>query len=341
MTTTPAAAVAGTDDAQHGDHGSYGEWLTATAGLSVTTMRTYTGHVRDYTRWWTQARPDQPLAAAAPGDVEAYLGHLAGRGLRASTRRTALHALRSYYRWLHHSPDPHGAESRSRDADSAVAARRNPAAAVRRPRVSAARTVVYSEAEAARVLQAAYRRAALDEATGSDRLRAAVDHAVLATLRWTGVRASELCGLTVGDVDLTQRLLHVHGKGSKHRLVPLPAEAVAVLTGYLTDQRSALGQDTSASHLFVNPHSPTLRLTARALLEICRRHGDAANVQGRHTAVRWRHTYATLTLARGVDLHTLARLLGHASVATTERYLHLDTGALTGAITRAYPPPNP
>ena len=159
---------------------------------------------------------------------------------------------------------------------------------------------------------------------------------MLGTLRWTGVRASELCDLTVGDVDLPQRLLHVHGKGSKHRLIPLPAEAVDILTGYLTDYRPALEQNTSNDRLFLNPASPTGRLTTRALLEICRRYGDAAGVPGRHTAMRWRHTYATLTLGRGVDLHTLARLLGHASVATTERYLHLDTGALVGAIARAY-----
>jgi len=53
--------------------------------------------------------------------------------------------------------------------------------------------------------------------------------------------------------------------------------------------------------------------------------------------LRWRHTYASLSLARGVDLYVVSRLLGHARVETTQRYLHLDTGALTEAVRRAYP----
>jgi len=74
-----------------------------------------------------------------------------------------------------------------------------------------------------------------------------------------------------------------------------------------------------------------------ALLDLCRSAGANASITGPHTALRWRHTYASLSLARGVDLYVVSRLLGHARAETTQRYLHLDTGALTEAVRRAYP----
>ncbi len=92
--------------------------------------------------------------------------------------------------------------------------------------------------------------------------------------------------------------------------------------------------------MFTNPagQRPDAALTARALLDLCRGYGTRAGVPGPHTPLRWRHTYATLTLARGgMDLYTLSRLLGHARVETTQRYLALDTRQLTHAIDRAYP----
>ena len=93
--------------------------------------------------------------------------------------------------------------------------------------------------------------------------------------------------------------------------------------------------------LFTNPHGQQAGqpLTGRALLELCRRLGATTSIAGPHTALRWRHTYASLSLARGVDLYVLSRLLGRARVETTQRYLHLDTGQLTDAIRRAYPHP--
>src|SRR5665647_1468521 len=77
-----------------------------------------------------------------------------------------------------------------------------------------------------------------------------------------------------------------------------------------------------------------------ALLDLCRSAGANASITGPHTALRWRHTYASLSLARGVDLYVVSRLLGHARVETTQRYLHLNTGQLTDAIRRAYPQPD-
>lgn len=339
----------------------YADWLTGTAGLAPSTARTYTGHLRNYSRWWQTARADRQLEAAEPVDVEAYLAHLARRGLHASTRRTALHALRAYYSWLTRSAGNSDSAAGGSGHQPADAQPVNPAATVRRPRVPKPRTVIYTPQQADAILAAAAAavrlagtgiegQAAQTHQAGEgwprvvadqDLVRAELDHVVLATLRWTGLRTSELCALGSADLDLAGALLRVRGKGSKHRAVPVPPPLMAILRRYLAGARSRLLDDSPAGApglLFHNPASPTLRLTPRALLEICRRHGDTAQVAGPHRPLRWRHTYATHSLALGVNLHTLARLLGHASVATTERYLHLDTAALQDAVTRAYTP---
>jgi integrase/recombinase XerD len=161
---------------------------------------------------------------------------------------------------------------------------------------------------------------------------------VLATLRWAGLRANELCTLPMAGLDLDRQLLTVIGKGTKERTVPIPDVLTAHLDRYLHVGRPTL--PTSAL-LFTNPNGQQdgQPLTGRALLDLCRRLGATTRIAGPHTALRWRHTYASLSLARGVDLYIVSRLLGHARVETTQRYLHLDTGQLSDAVRRAYPNP--
>jgi len=128
----------------------------------------------------------------------------------------------------------------------------------------------------------------------------------------------------------------VIGKGTKQRTVPIPDVLTTALDHYLHEVRPTLADSPL---LFTNPYGQQggQPLTGRALLDLCRRAGANASITGPHTALRWRHTYASLSLARGVDLYVVSRLLGHARVETTQRYLHLDTGALSNAIRRAYP----
>jgi len=350
---TPATTVTDPDDLAGGDHqvgrgaaDGYGLWLHASGGLAASSVRTYTGHVRDFQRWWQQTRPDHDPRAAEPTDIEAYLAALAARDCQAATRRLALHALRSYYRWLLSSVPPPAPDG-PQPARTAM----NPAMLVRRPRARPPRTTPYSEGDADRILASITPPATSssddhDEidvhdarAVSAKRWRPELDQAVLATLRYTGLRAGELCGLTVSALDLPGRRLHVLGKGSKPRTVPLTLGLHATLQQYLLQMRPQLHADPTAAvpWLLLNPRSRTGQLTSRALLDTCRRHGLAAGITGPHTALRWRHSFATHTLARGVDLHMLARLLGHARVSTTERYLHLSTAALDDALTRAYP----
>ena len=72
-------------------------------------------------------------------------------------------------------------------------------------------------------------------------------------------------------------------------------------------------------------------------MSLCTLHGTSAGVAGRHFAHRWRHTYATSLIRRGVDIHIVQRLMGHSNIATTSRYLHLLDTDLLDALDRAYP----
>ncbi len=127
--------------------------------------------------------------------------------------------------------------------------------------------------------------------------------------------------------------------GTKQRTIPLPDVLAAHLDNYLHVVRPTL---PTSPLLFTNPHGQQAGqpLAGRALLDLCRRLGATTGIAGPHTALRWRHTYASLSLARAADLYVLSRLLGHARVETTQRYLHLNTGQFTDAVRRAYPHPD-
>ena len=309
------------DDAQEAPAvlARYRTWLDATAGLAPTTVTSYTAHTGGYLRWLAAQHPTTALAETQQRHVESYLTALAARGCSGATRRVALHALRSFYRW-----------------QQPGTGNLNPAAATRRPRSRPPQTSPYTETEADRILAAA--AATIEGGSGSSRggLRAGLEPAVLATLRWAGLRANELCTLPMAGFDLDAQLLTVIGKGSRQRAVPIPDVLTAHLGHYLKVVRPTL---PDSALLFTNPRGQQegQPLTGRALLDLCRRAGATTGITGPHTALRWRHTYASASLARGIDLYVVSRLLGHARVETTQRYLHLNTGQLSDAVRRAYP----
>ncbi len=153
------------------------------------------------------------------------------------------------------------------------------------------------------------------------------DWAILHVLGYGGLRVGELCRLSLEDVDLSQNLLHVRsGKGDRDREVILEEKARAALDRYLADR--ALAHEGSA-RLF--PVSPVT--VERMVRSAARRAGIERHVTP-HTL---RHTLATTLLSHGCDIRYIQKLLGHASVATTQIYTHVDTNALREAYRRAKP----
>jgi site-specific recombinase XerD len=160
-------------------------------------------------------------------------------------------------------------------------------------------------------------------ATGSERSSSLVyrDRAILAVLLDTGVRASELCTLTLDECHLSPRdsYLLVHGKGRRMREVGLGKEALQHLSRYVTRFRR-----TNACNLFVTQSGAPL--TPHGLEAIIKRLGTRAGVTGvRCSPHTFRHTFAVHYLTQGGDVYVLSRILGHSNVTTTENYLKAVT----------------
>lgn len=161
------------------------------------------------------------------------------------------------------------------------------------------------------------------------------DRALLELMYACGLRASEAIDLTLADIDLHGGVLRARGKGSKERLVPVGAEAVAAVRAWLQRGRPTLVGLRDEPHLFVN-HRGT-GLTRQGLYKIVQRHAKAVGLDGKMSPHTLRHTFATHLLAGGCDLRSVQEMLGHADVATTQIYTHLSTERLRDVYFAAHP----
>jgi integrase/recombinase XerD len=153
------------------------------------------------------------------------------------------------------------------------------------------------------------------------------DSAIVHVLAFAGLRVSEVCHLELEDIEFERNILHVRsGKGDKDREVILEDRSRAAIDRYLAE-RSAAG--SPERRLF--PVGPV------TVERIVRRAASTAGIPRRVTPHMLRHTLATALLSRGCDIRYIQKLLGHASVATTQIYTHVDTQALRNAYQRARP----
>jgi integrase/recombinase XerC len=162
------------------------------------------------------------------------------------------------------------------------------------------------------------------------------DRALLETLYSTGARVSEVVGMNVEDVNWTEGLVHLRGKGRKERIVPIGAVALEAI-------RASLAHPSHhTSHITHHADSPVFcnhrggRLTTRSVARIVSRYSSrlAGGAVSPHAL---RHSYATHLLDEGADLRSIQEMLGHASLSTTQKYTHLAADQLLAAYDRAHP----
>lgn len=163
------------------------------------------------------------------------------------------------------------------------------------------------------------------------------DRALLELLYATGCRASEVSCLRLRDVHLQQGHCLCRGKGDKERLVPLGQRAVQAVQAYLEQERPQLaaGSAVPPSWLFLTRRG--LRLRRERIWELVKRYGARAGAPesiGPHTL---RHSFATHLLSGGADLRQVQELLGHASIATTQIYTHVDPARLKALHAKFHP----
>jgi integrase/recombinase XerC len=169
------------------------------------------------------------------------------------------------------------------------------------------------------------------------RLRAVAlrDAAVLELLYATGIRVSELCGLTPDSFDHARRTVRVRGKGDKERTVPVGVPALRAVTRWLEAGRPALAVTSGGSALFLGVRGGRLDpRTARRIVHQRLREAGAARDTGPHGL---RHSAATHLLENGADLRSVQEILGHSSPATTQIYTHVSIERLKSSYRQAHP----
>jgi len=161
-------------------------------------------------------------------------------------------------------------------------------------------------------------------APGQDRPWWRRDRAMLELLYATGCRVSELSMLRVRDVHLDERYCLCHGKGDKQRVVPLGGRAVLAVRTYLAHERPALAKRLEPEAPFLLLSSRGARLRRERIWELVKLYSKQAGCAAELSPHSLRHSFATHLLAGGADLRLVQEMLGHASIATTQIYTHVD-----------------
>jgi len=161
------------------------------------------------------------------------------------------------------------------------------------------------------------------------------DRAVLEVLYASGLRAGEVIGLRLENYLREEKLLRVIGKGNRERVVPVGEKAVAALDLWLTRGRPLLVKPKTGGEIFLGEHGR--RLTTARIWQIVQEMAKLAGLQKKIWPHLLRHSFATHLLAHGADLRAIQEMLGHASLATTQVYTHVDQARLK-QIHRQYHP---
>lgn len=290
-------------------------WLSNERGRAPRTVASYRADLGGFAAWLEARGTD--LLGASSADIAAYLTHLRDDlGRAASTAARAAVSLRGLYRFLV-----------AEDLAST-----DPAGALDMPRAPAG-------------LPRALRRDQVEQLLASpvgDGPLVRRDRAMLEVLYGMGLRASELAALSLGDVDLDERLMRVWGKGAKERVVPVGRHAAEAVGDWLSGagrgalEPAAWRSRDDAAALFLNARGR--RITRQGVWLIVRRHGDRVGLgPDQLTTHVLRHSCATHMLDGGADIRSVQELLGHASISSTQRYTAVSQERLTEVYRQAHP----
>ena len=285
-------------------------YLEFERGLSRNTLEAYRGDLLQFGRFLLTRRRTAETAEGA--DIAEFLASLTGGDGRHASPAT-IHrksaCLRSFYRHLRREG--------VRESD--------PTAALSAPRRGRRLPHVLTRGEISKLL---------DQPAG-DNPADLRDRALLEVMYGCGLRASEVIGLELADVDLDAQELRARGKGARERIVPVGSAAVDAVRAYLEGGRPELVHGRPERQLFVNFRGSML--TRQGLYKIVQRHAAQAGLEGRMSPHTLRHTFATHLLAGGCDLRSVQEMLGHADVATTQLYTHLSSERLKDIYFKAHP----
>jgi len=241
-----------------------------------------------------------------------FLNRLYERKLQKTSVARKLACLRTFFKFLVH-------DGRLKS---------NPAELISSPRLPKKLPSYLGEEEAAAVVE-------MPQGSSLKDLR---DRAILELLYASGLRVRELVGLNDENLDMPEHLVRVFGKGKKQRIVPFGEYAARALATYLSERdRVGLAQAEDSGHIPVFVSLRGRRLNARDVQRLVETTRTRLPSGRRFTTHTLRHTFATHLLERGADLRAIQELLGHSSLATTQKYTHVSLEHLRAEYDKAHP----
>ncbi len=281
------------------------DFVRSQTSLSERTQRAYETDVRLFAEWVARSEIDHP-AGVNRRLVRRYVASLVTRDYARKSIARKIAAIRRYYGWAlaegHAEIDP-----------------------------TIGLHVDGGQSRLPKVLDRRELDGLLDGAVPDDepRWRQRRDDALLEILYGSGLRVAELCDLTLGQVRLAERALTVWGKGSKERRVPLSDPAASAIEAWLAVRHEVVPAE-AGDIVFANERGKPI--TPRDVRRVLDRRSSSPT----HPHAL-RHTFATHLLDGGADLRAVQELLGHADVATTQRYTHVSRERLRSAYRKSHP----
>lgn len=266
-------------------------------GQSANTVASYGRDLRFFTRFLS-ARGKTASAAVTRADIVAFLAAERAEGLKGSTRARRTAAIRAFFRHL--------------------AARRlvphDPTELLEAPKTALVLPRVLSESEVFALL----------DAVAGDDPRTLRDRALLEVMYGCGLRVSEVCDLKKDDFVANGELVRILGKGSKERIVPIGGAAARALRRYLDGGREAFARgDLGETHVFLTRLGRPF--TRQGVFKVIRERAAAVGIAADRISPHvLRHCFASHLLAHGADVRAIQEMLGHADIATTQVYTHVD-----------------
>ena len=297
--------------------------LAAERGASVFTQRNYRQALTEFCRWHQEDRRLAPdWSALHRDDFRSYLRFLGRHELSRAAIQLRFSALRSFYKFL---------IRRGAVAASPIKNISLPKLEKRLPKFLTAQQMVALLDAPLQPLKAPRKKGPGRPAGAAACYR---DAAILETIYSCGLRISELCGLNAEDVDWSERLVRVRGKGKKERLVPIGEPALQAIRNYWSVLERAPAGNTP---VFLSENGRAGGLQVRILQRRLKQHLATAGLDPHLTPHKLRHSYATHLLEAGADLRSVQELLGHAHLVTTQVYTHVTTERLKRAYDQAHP----
>ena len=284
-------------------------YLRFERGYSEKTVESYSTDLYEAKKFWQQNGGFNGWQKVTERDIQIYLQHLADRKLARSSQGRQMSSLHSFYRFL-----------------------------IKRRiiKIDPTQTIVVRRGEK-KLPQFFYQteiKQVFDSLQG-DKPLTVRNLALFELFYATGMRVSEVSGLTLKQIDLDLNTILVHGKGNKDRYVAFDDRAKNSLLNYLNNARPRLLKDKDEQHVFLSNQGKAI--SVRGIQYVMQKTFNQAGISGKVHPHELRHTFATAMLNNGADMRSVQELLGHSSLSATQIYTHVTMAHLKSDYEKYFP----